>query len=87
MVLGVSESILSKWLRLYRREGETGLIDLDKGRVDALKKRKKDLQELDTKQQQAIQEENEYLKTEVAYLKKLMALKDAEETKANKRQG
>lgn len=87
MVLGVSESILSKWLRLYRREGETGLIDLDKGRVDALKKRKKDLQELDTKQQQAIQEENEYLKAEVAYLKKLIALKDAEETKANKRQG
>ena len=87
MVLGVSESNLSKWLRLYRQEGERGLIGLEKGRVDALSKRKKNFQELDTKQQQAIQEENEYLKAEVAYLKKLIALKEAEQTKASKRQG
>jgi transposase-like protein len=65
-----SPKTVQVWARIYAREGEDGLRPKPKGRPhkdpDAPPREETELERL--------QRENEYLRTEVAYLKKLKAL-------------
>ena len=66
---GISSSVLLKtWVRIYRREGEDGLRSKRRGRPPrAVGKQLTEVQKLER--------ENERLRAEVAYLKKVRALR------------
>ena len=70
-----SPNLIATWARTYRREGEDGLQPNPKGRPrkdpNAPTPEKSELERL--------QEENEYLRVENAYLKKLKALRAQEQ--------
>ena len=74
---GISFTCLETWLRKYRHGGYEELFATKpKGRPPKMHKKKKPAKEMT--ELERLQEENAYLKAEVAYLKKLKAL-DQEE--------
>ena len=90
---GVEHSVLSSWVRRYQQFGYDGL-ELRKGRKpkdpDMTKKAKpKELGKSDYEKLKLLERENEYLRAENAYLKKLKALivqKQAESSVKAKKQ-
>ena len=91
---GVDHSVLYQWVRKYKQFGYDGL-ELRKGRKPqdpymTKKAKPKDLEKSDYEKLKLLERENEYLRAENAYLKKLRALivqKQAESSvKAKKQQ-
>lgn len=80
-----SPALISHWHKAYRLEGISGLISKPKGRTVMSKPFITDKLN-DEKSLAELKRENEYLRAEVAYLKKLDALLKAEE-QAGKKQG
>ena len=90
---GINRGLLYQWVRRYKQYGYDGL-ELRKGRKpkdpDMTKKAKpKELEQSDYEKLKLLERENEYLRVENAYLKKLRALivqKQAESSVKAKRQ-
>ena len=80
-----SPALISHWHKAYRLEGISGLISKPKGRTVMSNPFITDKPD-DEKSLAELKRENEYLRAEVAYLKKLDALLKAEE-QAGKKQG
>lgn len=69
-----SPSVVSDWARKYRREGEDGLRPKPKGRP----RKDPNAPVPELSELERLQQENEYLRVENAYLKKLKALRAQE---------
>ena len=80
-----SPAVISHWHKAYRRQGMSGLISKRKGRAAMSKPIITDKPD-DQKTLAELKRENEYLRAEVAYLKKLDALL-REKQQAEKKQG
>ena len=78
----LNESTLYVWEKLYIEQGMDGLQDTRKGRTPTMPKQEKSKQ-LMTREQE-LEAENERLKMENAYLKKLKALVEEREKSAKK---
>ena len=90
---GIYEGMLYQWVQKYKIEGYNGLIDKKKGRPDKENTMKKQvtptpLTESEREELIRLRAENEYIKTENAVIKKLVALenKKAAQLKAKKQQ-
>ena len=68
----ISESLLSKWFKIYRESGIDGLKLDKRGRPPKMAKKPKTSNEIKTKEE--LEKELEYLRAENEYLKKLNAL-------------
>lgn len=81
-----SISVLSRWLRIYESDGARGLSEERRGKRRLMKPKisKKAQKKVLTEHEQVL-EENKRLRAEVAFLKKLRALIQLEESKKNKK--
>ena len=79
-----SGGMLPNWIAQYKKNGYT-LLEKRRGRVPKMgRKRKKTWKEMT--ELERLQEENERLRTEVAYLKKLKELEERDEALQRERQ-
>lgn len=80
-------SMLQRWERIYLEEGAEGLMKERRGRACAASDRRKGRPpKLDKKVEEDLIAENQRLRMEIEYLKKLRALVLAEERKNGKKQ-
>lgn len=84
---GVSHSVILRWERIYLEEGAEGLMKERRGRTcSASGTRKGRPSKLDKKTEEDLIAENQRLRMEIEYLKKLSALVLAEERENSKKQ-
>ena len=82
----VQHSVILKWERIFLEEGAEGLMKERRGRINPLSEKKKGRpSKLDKKVEEDLIEENQRLRMEIEYLKKLSALVLAEERKNGKK--
>ena len=80
-------STIAKWERIYLEEGAEGLMKERRGRASSASGTRKDRPpKLDKKVEEDLIAENQRLRMEIEYLKKLSALVLADERKNSKKQ-
>jgi transposase-like protein len=81
-----SHSILYRWERIYIQEGAKALFEERRGRVSSVSSTKKGRPpKLDKKVEEDLIAENQRLRMEIAYLKKLNALVHEQKQQKNKK--
>lgn len=89
--LGVSATVITDWERRYHEQGLAGLQPKPRGRPKKMPvpESPKPVEALpdDARSREDLMEEVKYLRAEVAYLKKLRALRQAKEQAAQRKRG